>query len=67
MGALGPFSTFASSGPPGHPSRCLGEVASGVYLLMNALHLWSPLLLSELMNNETRSNRKNQEEKKSLN
>lgn len=46
------------SSKPVHPSRCLSEVAAGVYLLMNALQLWSPLLLSELMNNETRSNKK---------
>lgn len=52
------------SGKPVHPSRCLSELASGVYLLMNALQLWSPLLLSELMNNETRSNRKKWEKKR---
>lgn len=52
------------SSKPMHPSCCLSKVASGVYLLMNALQLWSPLLLSELMNNETRSNRKSGRKKR---
>lgn len=64
MGALGPFHTLQGSSKPSHPSRCLSKVASGVYLLMNALQLCNPLLLSELMSNETGSNREKWEEKK---
>lgn len=63
MGTLGPFLTFARQCKSAHPSRCLSEVASGVYLLTNALQLRSPLLLSQLVNNETRSNRKKWEKK----
>lgn len=52
MGTLGPHCTFGRQQQAWHPSHCLGSAAPGVYLLMEALQLWSPLLLSKYMNNE---------------
>lgn len=60
---LAPRHPLQGSSKPRHPSRCLRRVASCVYLLMDMLQLWRPLLLSELMNNEMRSNRKKWEKK----
>lgn len=53
MGTLGPHYVSGRQQQAWHPSHCLGSAAPSVYLLMDALQLRSPLLLSKYMNNET--------------